>query len=1024
MIPLRLVLKGIYSYRDRQVIDFTRLTAAHLFGIFGAVGSGKSTILEAITYALFGQTERLNSRGDNSTYNMMNLKSDELLIEFNFRTSRNDEEEFMVAVRGKRNSKKFDDVKSFERKAYKKIGQEWVPVELQYIENAIGLSYDNFKRTVIIPQGRFQEFLQLGNKDRTVMMKELFSLEKYDLFYKVAALESKNNDRIQNIEGQLISIGEVSAQSVEQREKDLQEIQQKISRCSESLEALRQENTLYEQLRERSERKSQLESEYTSLKDNEEYYLQLEKKLTEYEACFVAFKSHLDQLERAEENHLKLTAQIEGDRKSVLEMETELEKLQLSLDEVTPQYECRDELKHRIAELQSVRRMRELESSLNELSTRISKGEGLIKQTEGEIAGLEDSLAQNQKQIKELKSGLPDMQQLLGAQKWHSRYCSLKERRESSEGDVSAVIEEMASVAKMKAEVLVSAGIKPELEISPAKELLNERRSEAAASLESTELHISHLNVQKRLEEFAQDLQDGQPCPLCGALAHPEVLDLRNVNDELQEGEKKKKLLRDEILQLDRVIVRLDEIHKGQLKAEEEYKKRLVRRDELQNELQMLIQQYSWDERFRDEAELNRAFEDSKQITDQIEKAAQLSEQIGELVKRNHKNRDRYKDALEKLCSEKVSGETEIRTLLSRIRLLSSQEAASLTPEEISGAVERLNKEYEDVVAVYTRVSAELKRLRTSADTVNGRLQKESEALASEEETISELREKIQKALTETGFSRIETVKEILSEKINISESRQKVQDYYRELQLKEKLLEEITKEIGSSVYDPLKHEGLTVEIKQLDETLSALNNEQGAAESELRSLKASIKKQKSLRKELDSLYVREENLKTLKGLFKASGFVNFISTVFLKNLCNAANDRFHKMTRQTLRLEMTEDNNFQVRDYLNGGKTRNVKTLSGGQTFQAALSLALALSDNIQKLSRSGQNFFFLDEGFGSLDRESLSVVFETLKSLRKENRIVGVISHVEEMQQEIDTHLKIVNDPESGSRIIPSWE
>jgi exonuclease SbcC len=83
-----------------------------------------------------------------------------------------------------------------------------------------------------------------------------------------------------------------------------------------------------------------------------------------------------------------------------------------------------------------------------------------------------------------------------------------------------------------------------------------------------------------------------------------------------------------------------------------------------------------------------------------------------------------------------------------------------------------------------------------------------------------------------------------------------------------------------------------------------------------------------------------------------------------------------------------------------------------------------LALADNIQKITRSHQNFFFLDEGFGSLDKESLDIVFDTLKSLRSENRVVGVISHVEEMQQEIDVHLRVENHPERGSLIHRSWE
>ena len=82
MIPIQLTIQGLYSYQKKQTIDFTQLTAANLFGIFGSVGSGKSSILEAITFALYGRTDRLNLSGDNRNYNMMNLKSNELLNRF------------------------------------------------------------------------------------------------------------------------------------------------------------------------------------------------------------------------------------------------------------------------------------------------------------------------------------------------------------------------------------------------------------------------------------------------------------------------------------------------------------------------------------------------------------------------------------------------------------------------------------------------------------------------------------------------------------------------------------------------------------------------------------------------------------------------------------------------------------------------------------------------------------------------------------------------------------------------------
>ena len=156
-----------------------------------------------------------------------------------------------------------------------------------------------------------------------------------------------------------------------------------------------------------------------------------------------------------------------------------------------------------------------------------------------------------------------------------------------------------------------------------------------------------------------------------------------------------------------------------------------------------------------------------------------------------------------------------------------------------------------------------------------------------------------------------------------------------------------------------------------------------------------------------------------MTNLFKGAGFVQYVSSIYLRQLCDHANIRFHRMTRNQLSLQLNENNDFEIIDYLNEGRCRSVKTLSGGQAFQVSLSLALALAESVRTNAKADKNFFFIDEGFGTQDLESVNVVFETLTSLQKENRIVGIISHVEELKEKIPVSLNIVKDEERGSLI-----
>ncbi|NQD69745.1 SMC family ATPase, partial [Sphingobacterium shayense] len=183
--------------------------------------------------------------------------------------------------------------------------------------------------------------------------------------------------------------------------------------------------------------------------------------------------------------------------------------------------------------------------------------------------------------------------------------------------------------------------------------------------------------------------------------------------------------------------------------------------------------------------------------------------------------------------------------------------------------------------------------------------------------------------------------------------------------------------------------------------------------------LQSEFSKKEKLLENYERLNTRKSNLTTLENLFRGSGFVNYVSSIHLQRLCEIANIRFHRLSKNRLSLAINDQNEFEVIDFLNNGHRRSIKTLSGGQSFQASLCLALALAENIQSLNKADKNFFFIDEGFGTQDADSINIVFETLQYLQRENRIVGIISHVDELKEKISRAITVVNDPELGSQV-----
>jgi DNA repair protein SbcC/Rad50 len=1025
MIPLQLTIQGLYSYQEKQTIDFTRLTADGLFGIFGPVGCGKSSILEAITYALYGRTTRLNLNGDDRYYNMMNLKSDQLFIDFIFQAGK-EQVQYKSVVKGKRSSKNFDDVKALDRNAYKKNSHDWEPVELTELEQSIGLSYDNFRRTIIIPQGQFQEFLQLSNAERTRMMKELFNLEKFEFFHKANALESKNNALKHNIEGQLNQLTEVDEESINLKQQQLNSLNEGLAQLQVKLAAQQVQAGEFKNLLTLTQDLQKTEQDIKQMQVKEPEFIQLEKTISDYELCVDQFKSLLQAYDDCANRQKKKVEQIKKDEDKLKALGVSIEKVQEQLENIKTDYEQRDLYKQQAEELGKLISIRDLQESILALQNRLMKGTNLLDDNKAAIETLKNEKADLEGKLKALKGSLPDMAELSDVKIWHTNRIHLEKNLQKIKSQIETEKILMQSLQKA-ADTVFSSPLYDMLpvgsEISAAQNYLMAKTDEINEQMHVLEQEGNELRVKEQLKKFAVELTEGKACPLCGSESHPHVYSMEDINYAFTAHQASVTEHRTRLKEINDMQMQLKELHVKMESGAARLKDFNGQLEKINAETDSHRTGFRWD-RYHTMEALDQAYTAAGELRTDIQNHEATIEKTGKKLDQELRNRETWQAEIDKIRNLLTTNQTKSDTLMEQIVVIDLNQYKNSTTADLKAEIINLQDKCRRAEEQHKQLTNLLEVNLKEQNNIMGSLEALRNEHQQELKTQEQNTREIEKALKEFAYASVEEVRQILAQTIMLEQEKKKLSDFRHQQRLLEEKFMQLNIRINNQVYDPIAHQNLLSELEQNRKLSDDINQEVGKLTEMVKNLRHDFEKRIQLEKIHKTLELRAENIKTMKSLFKASGFVNYISSVYLQNLCSAANERFFQLTRQRLSLEINPDNSFQVRDFMNGGKIRSVKTLSGGQTFQAALSLALALADNIQKVTDSDQNFFFLDEGFGSLDKESLAIVFDTLKTLRKENRIVGVISHVEEMQQEIDANLRIEYQEELGSIIHPGWK
>ena len=994
MKPIKLSIEGVFSYRTRQEIDFTKLSSEGIFGIFGNTGSGKSSIVEAIIFALYGKIERVSGK----QIDLINLQSNKAVIDFEFEVSG---KAYRVVVNLTRTSSGHSTKKLFYQK---QEGQYRAMEEKISGEQLTGLSYDNFCRVVIIPQGKFQDFLTLTSGERTKMLKEIFpSLKKYDLSNTLKAMREETEGMQKEKMGQLNSYSEYTIEALNERKEQYAVVEQQYKDLEILIKNLKEDLDSRKTLFDAFKKQEELSQNFNRLKLNEENISALKDRLDQYRKTNRVFGSLLTKYDdlllrkkRTSDLFSELSLQVADLEKKKQSLEEELAALQKENEQTPLQQQEADNLK-------TLADLRELESTMAILDTKMKDEQKRLENGKACVAAEENKKQNKEKEIADKESRLLNAEEFRSVRDWFAKNQRLNE-------DLARLIKENQDLCKKKNDCLSPFGdISPD---NPEAEL-QQRLQDTEEQILKAENLLSDYNVKQALCQYSKALSSNEPCPLCGSLSHPHPAELADVDEHLKQIKSTIRDLKARKETLEKAVASLD-FYSKQIQSKQE------QINSLQQDIETHKRQFVW---------ANYLGKSSLEITQMENEDIRLQNELKELrsaLAAIDRNIRKYSEALKQIENSVEQSRNALTKHQGRKEELGKNLSEEFVLQYAQVDVNQLNEQRQKLLAVLEKRNAVLAERNAVLSKQNAVLfQREGERNSCKQnlETIigeiDKCESEIERQIACGGFQSLESVRQILSSSFDEDDAQKQIDNFNRQMiEFSSQLaaLSEQTSGKDRPAEENIKSDEQTLSQKE-KEFKSCIANK-GGIEKEINLFETKLSQKTELEKEMKKAEARLDALNKLSQMFKGDKFIQFISTVYLEQLCAKANERLQIITNNKFAIRYWEEN-FEVIDNLNSGKTRSLKTLSGGQIFQASLCMALALVDTIRLNSDTREDFFFLDEGFGTQDNESIELIFKSLVSLRQENKIVGLISHSEILKEKISYNIAVRLDQNEGSLI-----
>lgn len=991
MMPISLTLSAFGPYPDTITIDFESFQEDGLFLITGPTGSGKTMIFDAMIFALYGKTSGQIRQTDS-------LRCDHALneiptfVEFSFSLHQQNytiKRNPKYYLEGKKTPKQpsalliLPDGKMVE--GIKEVNQKMISL--------LGVDDQQFKQICMIAQGEFTKLIMASSDEREKVLRELFHSETYQKLEeklkvhlktyqdKYDLLLNKRKDFMQELQV------EDHQEYLSKQTKLIASQQKEYDDLKKDLDQKKQQLQLYRLQNQRLIQLKDLKQQFQDLKKQENDYQELNKTvdtLKKAQETNYLYISYIKQQKKLQT--LKLNQ--EDFLKQLKKLEKDYQEKKVQANTLTVKQQTKEKLQNQIQETkQLINQIYQYQNDYQNLQT--------LKQ---QYRMLDEEHKLFLKKKEKFENGLQrDQERIQSEQQVQSKYELIKQqyvRLNEQKVKVHQLSDYYDQILK-----------------------LNENKSDLQEEYTVVEKQVDHEKMQynqmeklyfrKQAGIFALQLKEDQPCPICGSLHHPHPAQIEKediTKEKLDQQAKKVKQQEHRLQDILQKILLSNQKKEMLVKQTKQLSSELNIQEEISKEI--FIKEL--DHLSKDEKRMKKEY---LELQDELKYIQKLKKSVALSLK----DMSTYE-------SKELKQAQSLENIQVQIHQLSGKLDDSLRQYEIG----EVNKNYQQVQKEYRQLSLEIETIQQDYEKVKNKyleiktkISSLNQQIIQEQEIYDELDNKYHTALD--AFINEEEFLNLKTQINQISILEKKYQDYLISLKSLNEQIISLENEVKDSTY---------VDLSSLSETIKEVNQQLREKNDDLEKLKIdySLKEKmiKDIQKINQQLEKDEDTYQRYLDLYNlASGKNNarvsierYVLATYFENMLIYANVIMKQLSQGRYQLLRKDDAGkgrsqqgleLDVFDQ-ESGNIRSIKTLSGGESFKAALSLALGLSRMVQDYAGGIElNTLFIDEGFGSLDSQSLDQAMNCLMELHHENKLIGIISHVSDLKDRIERQLVV---------------